>query len=133
MTSPDTAQGPFAGRTPSELLRSAGLGAVDVAVEVTHHRRDDDRHVARLAFVLDEPALDAWLDSSYGPEGGPGRAWVTYTDAAHALGVGEVPNTWLLGREKPVGVPGERYVLIDDASPATVRIALCEPIRDNQW
>lgn len=123
-------------RDPNVLLASVALAAVDGPVEHSRRRRQDGRTVEVLRFWLGGDELAHWLEESYGPGGGPGRAWVTYENVKDILGISEVPNTWRLSRSKVAGSPLERYVLIDDGDPAAVTIGI-SPTLDvwpgNRW
>ncbi|GAA1484225.1 hypothetical protein [Brachybacterium fresconis] len=123
-------------RDADALLRSVGLAVVKAPVEHAVRRRQDGREVIILRFRLEEASLRGWLEQSFGVGGGPGRAWVTYENVGDALGIGTVPNTWRLSRSKPAGLERERYLLIDDAEPATVIVGICptlDAVAEDRW
>lgn len=136
MSSRTNAEADTGGGETSEagvLLRSVGLAVVDAPVEQAQRSRHDGRRVDMLRFRLDRASLEAWLAKSFGPGGGPGRAWVTYENVREVFGIGAVPNTWRLSRSKPAGIERERYLLIDDLEPATVVVGICRTLDASEW
>jgi hypothetical protein len=113
---------------PDSLMRAVALADVGRPIEHVQRSRADGRRVDVLRFRLDGVELESWLDRSFGPGGGPGRAWVTYENVRDVLGIDAVPTTWRLSRSKPAGLELERYLLIDDGEPATVVVAICRTL-----
>lgn len=99
---------------------------------------DEDRENLGLAkdMVLGGRFTGKGAERSFGPGGGPGRAWVTYENVRDVFGIDAVPTTWRLSRSKPAGLELERYLLIDDGDPATVWVATCpalDAVSGNGW
>lgn len=123
-------------KAPDSLLRAVALADVGRPIEHAQRCRADGRRVDVLRFRPAGAELESWLERSFGPGGGPGRAWVTYENVRDVFGIDAVPTTWRLSRSKPAGLELERYLLIDDGDPATVWVATCpalDAVAGNGW
>lgn len=78
--------------------------------------------VREIAFSAPADVVDGWIVDSYGSAEAVPRAYVVSNKVKAAFGVGEVPSTWRCATGMVSGTPLQRFVLVDDADPATVRI-----------
>lgn len=115
---------------PDQALALAELAAAPEVSEPTiapvEPADEFELWAVKVSFTAPADAVEDWVAQSWGPDGGPGPAHVTFSEAKRAFRIGDVPDTWRLEDASVVGTPYQRIVLIDDKDPRTVRIHIAE-------